>query len=52
MKIIFIRQSWKKLLVLSMECFAAAYLRIFTENVKIWLLGRRLGTRHQIQAFQ
>ena len=24
----------------------------FTKNVKIWLLGGRLGTCHQIQAFQ
>ena len=38
--------------VFSMECFTADFLRFFPENVKIWLLGGRLGTRHQIQAFQ
>ena len=35
-----------------MECFTADFLRVFNKNVKIWLLGVRLGTRHQIQAFQ
>ena len=35
-----------------MECFTADFLQDFNENVKIWLLGSRLGTRHQIQAFQ
>ena len=30
-----------------MECFTADFLRVFNENVKIWLLGVRLGTRHQ-----
>ena len=34
-----------------MECFTADFLRVFNKNVKIWLLGVRLGTRHQIQAF-
>ena len=28
------------------------FLRVFNENVKIWLLGVRLGARHQIHAFQ
>ena len=27
-----------------MECFAADFLRVFNENVKIWFLGVRLGT--------
>ena len=27
-------------------------MRVLKENVKIWLLGVRLGTRHQIQVFQ
>ena len=36
----------------SMDCFTADFLRLFTESVKIWLFGGRLGTRHQIQAFQ
>ena len=35
-----------------MECFGADFSRVFNENVKIWLLGVRLGTRNQIQAFQ
>ena len=33
----------------SMECFTADFLRVFNENMKIWLLGVRLGTCHQIQ---
>ena len=36
----------------SMDCFMADFLRLFTETVKIWFFGGRLGTRHQIQAFQ
>ena len=28
------------------------FLWLFTKKVKIWLLGGRLGTRHQIQACQ
>ena len=36
----------------SMEWFTADFLQFFTKNVKIWLLVGRLGTRHQIQAFQ
>ena len=36
-----------------MEFFTAKFLRFFTEkNIKIWLLGGRLDTRHRIQAFQ
>ena len=35
-----------------MECFTADFLRVLNEHVKIWLLGVRLGTHHQIQAFQ
>ena len=35
-----------------MEWFAADFLQFFSKNVKIWLLVGRLGTRHQIQAFQ
>ena len=35
-----------------MECFAADFLQFFSKNVEIWLLGGRLGTPHQIQAFQ
>ena len=31
-----------------MECFTADFLRVFNKNVKIWPLGVRLGTRHQI----
>ena len=36
----------------SMEWFKADFLQFFTKNVKIWLFVGRLGTRHQIQAFQ
>ena len=36
----------------SMECFTSDFLRFFTKKCQIWLLGGRLGTRHQIQAFQ
>ena len=36
-----------------METFHTAdFLQVFSQNVKIWPLGVRLGTRHQIQAFQ
>ena len=35
-----------------MEWFTADFLQFFTKNVKIWLLFGRLGTNHQIQAFQ
>ena len=35
-----------------MECFTADFLRVLLKNVKIWLLGGRLGARYQIQAFQ
>ena len=35
-----------------MDCFTADFLRLFNETVKIWFFGGRLGTRHQIQAFQ
>ena len=35
-----------------MECFIAIFLRFFSTNVKICILGGRLGNRHQIQAFQ
>ena len=58
MKLCFLRQSWRKgcrqiheikQCRFLMECFTAGFLRFFT--VKIWLLGRRLGTCHQIQAF-
>ena len=35
-----------------MECFTADFLRVFNENVKIWLLSGRLGTRHRIEAFE
>ena len=35
-----------------MECFTADFLRVFNENVKVWLLGVRLDTGQQIQAFQ
>ena len=36
----------------SVECFIADIPRFFSANVKTCLLGGRLGTRHQIQAFQ
>ena len=35
-----------------MECFTADFLQFLSKNVKILLFGGRLGTRHQIQAFQ
>ena len=35
-----------------MECFTAQFSQRFSTNVKIRLLDERLGTRHQIQAFQ
>ena len=35
----------------SVECFTADFLQFFTKKRQIWLLGGRLGTRHQIQAF-
>ena len=36
----------------SVECFTADILQFLPKNVTIWLLVGRLGTRHQIQAFQ
>ena len=36
----------------SMDCFTADFWGFFNENVRIWLSGGRLSTRHQIQAFQ
>ena len=33
------------------ECFTAAFLQFLLKKVKICLLGGRLGTRPQIQAF-
>ena len=36
----------------SVECFTAYFLRFVPENLKIWVLGSRLGTCYQIQAFQ
>ena len=36
----------------SLEWFAANFLQFFTKNVKIWLLVVRLGTRHQMEAYQ
>ena len=30
------------------ECFTAYFLRVSNENVKIWLVGGRLGIRHKI----
>ena len=35
-----------------MECFEADFCNFLLKNVKIWLYGRRLGNRNQIQAFQ
>ena len=35
-----------------MESFTADFIRFVPENLKIWILGGRLGTRYQIQAFQ
>ena len=35
-----------------MECFTADFLQFLPKNVKIWLLGGRLGTCNQTQAFQ
>ena len=35
-----------------MEYFAAVFCKFLTKNHQIWLLCRRLGTRHRIQAFQ
>ena len=34
------------------ECFRADLLRFFSKIVKSYVLGSRMGTRHQIQAFQ
>ena len=36
----------------SMDCFTADFLRLFTEKCQNLGLGGRLGTCHQIQAFQ
>ena len=36
----------------SVECFTADILRYFSTNVKIWLLGGRLGSRDHIEAFR
>ena len=35
-----------------MESFTAGFLRVFHKSVKYLLLGVRLGTRPQVQAFQ
>ena len=32
----------------SVECFTAYFLRVSNENVKIWLVGGRLGIPHKI----
>ena len=37
---------------LSMEYFVVSFWRVPTTNVKICLLGGRLGKHHQIEAFQ
>ena len=47
------KELWKKLtkvseIDFSMECFTADFLRDFTINIKIWLLGGRLSTSYQI----
>ena len=34
------------------ECFTADFLQFLPKKIKIWLLGGRLGTNPQIQAFQ
>ena len=34
------------------DCFTAIFCDFLPKNVKIWLLGGRLGTLHQMQAFQ
>ena len=36
----------------TMECFTADFYDFLQKNVKIWFLGDRLGTCHQIQAFK
>ena len=36
----------------SMESFKADFLKFFSESVNTWLMGDRLGTRHQIQVLQ
>ena len=36
----------------SMECFTAGFLRFFTKTSQNLAFVGRLGTRHQIQAFQ
>ena len=35
-----------------MECFTAEFLQFFTKQRLNFVLGGRLGTRHQTQAFQ
>ena len=35
-----------------MECFTLIFCNFLQKTVKIWLLGGRLGTCHQIQTFQ
>ena len=54
-------QSWTKdcrqiheisKICFSMKCFTADFSRYFSKNVTICLLDGRLGTHHQIQAFQ
>ena len=34
------------------ECVTVDFLQTFTKSIKTWLLGGRLGTHHQIQAFR
>ena len=34
------------------ESFTADFCNFLAKNLKIWLLDGKLGTRHQIQAFQ
>ena len=36
----------------SMKCFTAEFLQFCSTNFKTSLVGGRVGTRHQIQAFQ
>ena len=35
----------------SMKCFTADFLQFLTKSVKTRLLGGRLGTRNEVQAF-
>ena len=51
-------QSWtrccrnKSKIGVSLECFAVEFLEVSRTTVEIWLLGNRLGTCYQFQAFQ